>query len=438
MKRTTFITVIFIFIVCFWLSTATLATDIPFSDVHSTDWFYQEVQYVYRSGLMKGTSTTTFEPNGNITRGMIVTILHRMEGTPKEIASCPFYDVGLQRYYREAIIWAYVNKIVNGYNQTMFDPDDVITRQQLATILYRYSEFKGYDISKRASLSGFTDNNQINAYASDSMAWANAEGLIHGTSAGALLPKGNATRAHAAAILARFCQNIANKAVHESRDAQSPAPLNVEDAPDATREDSEGKNDASNDSDNVTSANRSGSKMGSNAGSSSPASNGAEKNSGTQDDTTHVVGAEDANIFRVTANQASDGGTIELTVTLSGDVLLCGFDITLQYNRTLFSLKDLDAIHELDIVSYIDNENGRITFNYAGAKNITKPKLILTATFDIVGDAGRTGAFLLLPTEVVKINDRNDVEPAAYHLVNQTVTIIQGNRTGNESNGQEV
>lgn len=190
------------------LPTTTLAAgESPFTDVKTSDWFYDGVQYVYEHDMMNGTGNGKFSPNETTTRGMIVTILHRLEGTPSANGTA-FSDVASGKWYSEAVIWASSNDIVNGYGNGKFGPEDTITREQMAAILYRYANYKSYDVSSSADLSKYTDSAQISSYAAESMAWANAAGLISGTTNTTLSPKGSATRAQAATILMRFCENI--------------------------------------------------------------------------------------------------------------------------------------------------------------------------------------------------------------------------------------
>ena len=183
----------------------------PFVDVAEDAWYYDAVQYVNENGLMAGTSANTFAPDRTTTRGMIVTILYRLEGSPhieNEIWGYPFQDVDANAYYATAVYWARMNGIVAGYSDELFGPDDIITREQMATILYRYAQYKGYDTTAKADLSRYTDAAQVGSYAVDAIRWANAEGLVNGTSAITLTPKGSATRAQVAVILTRFCQNV--------------------------------------------------------------------------------------------------------------------------------------------------------------------------------------------------------------------------------------
>ena len=184
----------------------------PFVDVPEDAWYYDAVRYVNENGLMAGTSANTFAPDLTTTRGMIVTILYRLEGSPNienEIWGYPFKDVDANAYYATAVYWARMNGIVAGYSDELFGPNDIITREQMATILYRYSQYKGCDTTAKADLSKYTDAAQVGSYAVDAIRWANAEGLVNGTSATTLTPKGSATRAQVAVILTRFCEKVA-------------------------------------------------------------------------------------------------------------------------------------------------------------------------------------------------------------------------------------
>lgn len=180
-----------------------------FSDVKTSAWYHEDVQYVSENGLMKGTGENLFSPDATTTRGMIVTILYRLEGEPSPTGACPFQDVASGKYYEKAITWAAENGIVSGFSADIFGPDQNITREQMAAILYRYATYKKYDVSTAGDLSKFPDADKVSSYAVDAMKWANAAGLINGSNDGKLYPAGNATRAQVAAILTRFCKNIA-------------------------------------------------------------------------------------------------------------------------------------------------------------------------------------------------------------------------------------
>ena len=179
--------------------------DLPFSDVSAGDWFYDPVCYVYAGGLMTGVSDTAFAPEATTTRAMIVAMLARMENVTSA-ADAGFTDVAASDWYATAVNWAAANGIVGGFGDGTFQPNAPITREQMASILYRYAEYKGLDVSARTDLSHYSD--QPSVWAEDVMQWAVAEGLLAGVSDDQLQPQGNATRAQVAAILERFLENV--------------------------------------------------------------------------------------------------------------------------------------------------------------------------------------------------------------------------------------
>ena len=172
-----------------------------FTDVSRDDWFANGVDYVSQKGLMSGTGTGTFAPNTALTRGMLVTILYQMAGAPEVTGTCPFRDVAAGSYYEKAAIWAAENGLVSGYENGCFGPNDPVTREQLAAILYRYAQYRGLDVSQTGSIGGFADNSSVSGYARTAMAWANGAGLISGMGDNTLAPRGTATRGQAAMIL---------------------------------------------------------------------------------------------------------------------------------------------------------------------------------------------------------------------------------------------
>ena len=178
-----------------------------FADVASGAWYADAVQYVCENGIMNGISETAFGPDRITTRAMAVTMLYRLEGEPDAVAS-GFADVPADAYYADAVAWAQANDIVNGVSETAFAPDDPVTREQMAAVLYRYAQFKGYDVTASNDLSSYTDASRISSYAITAMGWANAAGLITGNTGTTLNPRGNATRAEVATILMRFCEDI--------------------------------------------------------------------------------------------------------------------------------------------------------------------------------------------------------------------------------------
>ena len=178
----------------------------PFTDISEKDWFYGDVMFVYENGLMLGTSKTLFSPHGTAMRGMMATILWRMEGSPVRKGKNSFTDVEAGKWYADAITWTAENGIFAGYGKDKFCPDDPITREQLAAIFYRYADYKGYDLTVKGDLDKFKDADKITDYAKMAMQWAVGSGLVKGKSGNLLDPQGTATRAEIAAMLHRFIE----------------------------------------------------------------------------------------------------------------------------------------------------------------------------------------------------------------------------------------
>ena len=181
---------------------------LPFTDVTEANWYYDEVYYVWANGLMQGTSATTFGPNVDTTRAMVVTILWRLEGEPASGYDMDYSDVAGGAWYADAVRWATEHGIVNG-SEGQFYPGGIVTREQLAAMLYRYAQYKGYDLTAGGDLSGFADAGAVSGWAETSLAWAVGQGLLQGSDS-QVDPQGSAIRAQTAAILMRFCENTAN------------------------------------------------------------------------------------------------------------------------------------------------------------------------------------------------------------------------------------
>lgn len=184
--------------------TEILPEPLPFIDVRAGAWYYDAVDYVYQKGFMTGTSENAFSPDMTMTRGMIVTILHRMDGAPNVGGRYSFEDVPYDAWYSKAVLWAERRGIVSGYSAEAFGPNDPITREQLAAILCNYSAYKGEDTSARADLSKYSDVSAVSGWAKNALSWANAKGLVNGVTTTTLEPKGAATRAQVAAIIERY------------------------------------------------------------------------------------------------------------------------------------------------------------------------------------------------------------------------------------------
>lgn len=185
---------------------------ITFSDVKETDWFYKGVSYVVENGMMNGVGDNQFAPNAPLTREMLAVVLYNMEKQPESTGVNPFADVKADMWYTDAIVWANANGIVAGYDDSTFGLGDSITREQLAAILYRYAQLKGYDVTEKADLTGYADSASISGYAVEAMQWANANGIVNGMTETTLAPQGTATRAQVATMLMNFCENVVTEA----------------------------------------------------------------------------------------------------------------------------------------------------------------------------------------------------------------------------------
>ncbi|MBQ3404312.1 MAG: S-layer homology domain-containing protein [Oscillospiraceae bacterium] len=183
----------------------------PFKDVDTTQWYHESIDYAIEHGLMNGVASDRFDPQGTTTRAMIVTILYRLEGEPQVDGENAFDDVEDGQWYTEPVIWANMNEIVNGYGNGKFGPTDNITREQFATILYRYAQFKGYDVSvgEDANVLSYDDASDISDWAMEAVQWAVGVGLINGRTESTIVPAGTATRAEAATLFMRFAENVA-------------------------------------------------------------------------------------------------------------------------------------------------------------------------------------------------------------------------------------
>ena len=179
-----------------------------------SNWAHVGIDFVLKAGLFYGTSETTFDPDATMTRAMLVTVLYRLEGKPETNAENPFKDIADGMWYTDAVVWAAENGIVLGVEENIFDPDGKITREQMATILYRYTKFKGLPLNDGDYAEEYPDIDKVSPYAEEAMRWANAEGLINGMRDGetvTLAPQGDATRAQVATIFMRYVQNVLTK-----------------------------------------------------------------------------------------------------------------------------------------------------------------------------------------------------------------------------------
>jgi hypothetical protein len=180
----------------------------PFADVKESDWFYNDVMFVYSNGIMAGTGETTFEPNTTTNRAMFVAVVWRLENMPAPENTASFTDVEKGTWYTEAAAWAYENGIASGFGDGTFGPNEKLTREQLAVFLYKYAQYKGYDLTITGNIDSFIDKDSVSPWAKDAVTWAVQNGFIAGKDGNKLDPKGFATRAEFAAIIHRFIENM--------------------------------------------------------------------------------------------------------------------------------------------------------------------------------------------------------------------------------------
>lgn len=304
-----------------------------FIDVNESAWYYNDVKYVQENKLMTGTSETEFSPSGAITRGMIVTILWRVEGEPV-VEGKDFEDVSPDVWYSKAVAWASNNQIVSGYSETAFGPNDTATREQLATIMYRYASYKKCDLSKKAELDKYEDKEQISEYAVESIEWANANSIISGTSETTISPKDNVQRCQVAAILRRFCENYK---VFEDNEVNG-----AEDEKDEVNKNEELKENEDTDKNTDSSGEPTGnSQSGSSGNTSDTESSEPIPPSDLEEEIVENIIAKNASIkLKTTYGKAGD--TIPVVVELRENPGLLGAILTLEYDESAMTLVDVE------------------------------------------------------------------------------------------------
>ena len=196
--------------------TAVIPVELPhtcyakdFLDVDLGRWYHEPIDFVVSQGLMKGMGENRFQPNTSMTRGQLVTVLYRLAGEPAIEGTSPFADVQADRFYADAIAWAYGNEIAKGVTDDRFMPNSPVTREQMVTFLARFARWSGLELQTGGSLEDYADAGSVSAYAEEAMTWAVENGIIQGMTETTLVPKGTATRAQVATILMRYCQKFA-------------------------------------------------------------------------------------------------------------------------------------------------------------------------------------------------------------------------------------
>ncbi len=302
-------------------------------DVNESDWYFDDIKFVRENNFMTGTSETEFSPSGVATRGMIVTVLWRVEGE-HVVEGKKFEDVGSDAWYSMAVAWASQNQIVSGYNDTEFGPNDTATREQFATIMYRYASFKKLDNSKLNELDKYSDKDQISKYAIESMQWANANGIISGTSETTISPKDNVQRCQVAAILRRFCEYYE---VFEDTEGNC-----AEDEKEETNK-SEGlkENENTDESTDASGESTGNTQSGSSGNTSHTGPSESTNPSEPEEEITENIIAKKASIkLKTTYGKAGD--TIPVVVELRENPGILGVVLTLEYDESAMTLVDVE------------------------------------------------------------------------------------------------
>lgn len=340
-----------------------------FSDVEKTDWFYDGVEYVFKNNLMMGTSETSFSPNLTTTRGMLVTILWRLEKNPVPTKDCYFTDVNSNMYYYEAIKWALAENLISGYDANSFGPDDSISREQLATILYRYMSYKNADIScTMDDLYVYEDYDKIEPYAVEAFKWAVENKIITGISEKELSPKGSAVRCQVATMLKRICEeyHIITNVTSEKQ----------------TNTDADVK-PANNHSANSPNKNET------NWGNSAP---DLGESSNNNEDIRNDYNEDKKVTIKANTAYGSPGKVVEFTVDLKNNPGILGMVLSLEYDESAMNLLDVEngeAVSDILTLTPSKTLNSGVRFVWDGldlsSKDINDGTLI-TLKFEIFDD----------------------------------------------------
>ncbi len=449
------ITVFLILILICSLTVMSIGSLASFTDISDNEWFAESVEYVKDKGLMNGITVTTFEPETCITRGMIVTIIYRLEGSPEVKSESRFSDVNPTYYYCTPIIWASENGIVNGYSQDTFAPDDEITREQFATILYRYAEKRGIDISfdaEKVNLSNYEDVGKISDYAVNAISWANVTGLINGVTVTTLEPQGKATRAQAATIFMRF-----DKLIEQFEQTDSSYEANEDD----NKQSESGKNDTSspnkdsgskkepvdNDDKDDVNTSRDNNDDDKNAGEwddvkdeepkDDPLGDDSSKDEPTKDDPAKDEKDNEDVVYKtptiaVESVSAKAGEGVSVNIELHNNPGILGMTLKLEFDEEVITLTEVEKGTALSETTFTAPKgealkNGcRFLWDaeYVSPEDVTNGN-ILKLTFEIA-DTAETGDYnVTLSYNNGAVID-NDMLPVNLEIINGKISIKQG------------
>ena len=302
-----------------------------YADVSEAAWYKASVDYVTAHGLMNGIGDNRFDPEGTVTRGMLVTILYRMDGSPDVTGAPTFQDVRKGSYYENAVIWATSNAVVHGYSTTVFAPDDSVTREQVAAILYRYTGTGAGPTADQKAVSQYSDAKEISDYARDAMVWAVREGLVSGTGQTQLEPKGQASRAQISAIMMRYDMNL--------RTTAPEADASTADAGGSTDASSESPHNNRTESDTLQSNNGNWNEP------QNPSPSEAQNVNVPSEDSPSVEAQSEmgAPTIVVTSVTASPGDAdVEVHITIHNNPGILGMTLSVLYDDTVLILKDAE------------------------------------------------------------------------------------------------
>lgn len=425
------------------------AAESVFTDVDSKDWFFDQVNYAFEKGLMNGVGNERFDPAGGTTRGMLVTILHRLSGDTGSY-SYTFRDVKPGSYCEKAIAWAAAKGVVFGYSALQFGPNDLLTREQIATILFRYAKLSSYETGDKRDLGSYSDWEEISGFAFEAMQWANSAGLITGRTEDTLAPKGTASRAEMATILSRFCKGFVENAPEVDTE-EKPLPDDTGKDP---QPDNGGKDPQPEGGDKPVSGHHVTFKLSASdsqpyttiqvpAGGTVSAPLAPERFGQTflgwftmpqggemvvfpatvEKDMVFYARwqgnsqAEAANVFVLIGDYDPEKKTVVVELWLRGDVELCGFDMRLNYDPEILKLKELNDTCDLSLVTSVSEKDGQILFNYASAINTTRERQVLIAEFSVMGRESQMMDFRLQPVEVIRTDAAYEIHPADHSCV---------------------
>lgn len=326
-----------------------------YSDVKANDWFYNHVKYVSEKGIMNGTANNMFSPYEKTTRGMIVTILWRLDGALKETGN-PFFDVSKDAYYYDAVAWASNHQIVDGYDDnTTFGADDAATREQMILIIYRYAAYKNYDVAQKSSLDAYIDKAKISDYAVGAIEWGNANGIISGVSDDMLAPQDFVQRCQIAAILQRFCVKYVDVTASEKENNHPKADATIENEVSPT--------------DNTSAKGNGGGTGGGSSSNSSAKATSVPVDTVAPSDKDNEAETNHTPTLTVNSAEVKPGENVKVNVSLVNNPGILGMTLIAYYDETYCTLQNVesgDAFADVLTLTTSNTLNSGVKFMWDG------------------------------------------------------------------------